>query len=62
MSLEEFRNLLLTLKSKFIVSIDITPYTTKLFKDFYKKKMKYNYLTRKYNKTVHEYLISNFKL
>lgn len=62
MSLEEFRNLLLTLKSKFIVSIDITPYTDELFKDFYKKKMKYNYLSRKYNKSVEEYLISNFKL
>ena len=59
--LEELRDLLSKVKGKFLMSLDITPTTKKLFKDFYQKKILFQYATKKVNKNKYEYLISNYK-
>ena len=59
--LEELRDLLSKIKGKFLMSLDITPTTKKLFKDFYQKKILFEYATKKKDKKVYEYLISNYK-
>jgi len=60
--LKEMSDILSKIKGKFIMSLDITPSTKKIFKGFYKKKILFNYATRKNNKEIYEYLISNYKL
>ena len=60
--LEEMSKLLSKIKGKFIMSLDITPNTKKLFSIFYTKKILFKYATRTNNKEVYEYLITNYKL
>lgn len=60
-NLTEFRDTLRNIKGQFILSIDITEQTTELFNEFNLKVIDFNYQTRKKNKDVKEYIITNFK-
>ncbi len=60
--LEEMSDLLSNIKGKFLMSLDITPNTKKLFGKFVTKKILFNYATRTNDKEVYEYLIANYKL
>lgn len=60
--LEEMSKLLSNIKGKFLMSLDITPNTKKLFGKFYTKKILFKYATRTNEKEVYEYLIANYKL
>jgi len=61
-NLEEMSKLLSNIKGKFLMSMDITPSTKKLFKQFYLKKILFKYATRTTDKEIYEYLITNYKL
>lgn len=58
----EMRDILKNIKGKFVLSLDITDCITELFKDFNCNIIKFTYGTRKLNKQVDEYLITNFEL
>lgn len=56
----EMVDILKNIKGKFVLSLDITPITTQLFKDFNCIEIDFNYNTRKKNKIVKEYIIKNY--
>ncbi len=60
--LKEMSELLSNLKGKFLMSLDVTPNTKKLFKQFHQKKVLFKYATRKNDKEIYEYLISNYEI
>tara|TARA_R100000654_G_scaffold10274_2_gene22981 strand:+ start:2441 stop:3172 length:732 start_codon:yes stop_codon:yes gene_type:complete len=55
----EMRDKLKNIKGKFFLSLDITPLTTEIFKEFNLNEIIFKYDTRKHNKIVKEYLITN---
>ena len=57
---KEMVDILKNIKGKFVLSIDITPITTELFKDFNCIEITFNYNTRKKDKIVKEYIIKNY--
>ena len=60
MTLETLAETLKGLKGMFCLSLDITPTTTELFKDFVCHKINFNYNTSSNKGTRAEYLITNY--
>ena len=59
-SLEEMRDLLRGMKGKFLLSLDVTPYITDLFKEFKMDTIEFKYCCSGKYKIKTEYLIRNY--
>jgi len=59
-SLEEMRDLLRGMKGKFLLSLDVTPYITDLFKEFKMDTIEFKYCCSGKYKFKTEYLIKNY--